>query len=415
MNIKKNDLSLRIQNKKVANSLKKNVFFLIFTKKNAVLHIVYPLWSKTEKINRNLKTYFTKNLIRGIMKKLTLLFGLLLLSIVEINAQAYQGRQDNYWEVGFQVNAMSYFGDLNPKNQYVSNKIGTTRPGIFIQASRKIGTRLRVRGSLGYGRLAGSDFLASGNYGSFTGEVNLKKIARYGRNLSFRNDIQEFAVSATYDFVKSEGRYYRRKAIVPYALIGIGVFHHNPKAKAPNIAGLEEAGKWVALQPLGTEGQGKAGYDKKYSLIQPAALIGGGFRFRVSDRMDIGIEVGWRVLFTNYLDDVGGNSPDLKDLDSKLARYMTDRSAEPNDAVSGKARNIAEIAPIVGAGVPNYGGQPPYPNIASPDNPQGFTRLGSYGLKGDKRGLGKNDVYITTGFHLNYILVSKRYPRYSGN
>jgi hypothetical protein len=72
----------------------------------------------------------------------------------------------------------------------------------------------------------------------------------------------------------------------------------------------------------------------------------------------------------------------------------------------------------LGALVPNYGGAPPYPNVAGQNNLTNFTRLGSYGLKGDVRGTGSSlekDAYITAGFHLNYILASKRHPRYSGN
>lgn len=334
-----------------------------------------------------------------------------MLGIAQTFAQAYQGRQDNYWEVGVQLNAMNYFGDLNPKNQYVATKIGNTRPSVFIQASRKMGARIRLRGSLGYGRVVGNDLIASQNFNDFDGEVKMKKIARYGRNLHFRNDIKELAFSATYDFVKSTGRYYRRKTIVPYALAGVAVYHHNPRAVAPE--GTDEAGKWVALQPLGTEGQGKAGYQKKYTLIQPALLIGGGVRFRITDRLDFGFEIGWRVLFTNHLDDVGGNYADIRDLDSKLARRMADRSAEKTDAMTGKTRDLTNVTPVVGAAVPNFGGVPPYPNTTGE---AGYERLGSYGLRSDKRGTGgsqRNDVYVTTGFQLNYILTSRRTPRYS--
>lgn len=353
------------------------------------------------------------------MKKLTLLISFFLLSIAQINAQAYLGRQDSYWELGFQANAMNYFGDLNPRNQYVSSRLDYTRPGLFVHLSRKFGSRIRVRASLGYGRISANDFESGGNYASYSGEVKDKKIARYGRNLHFRNDIQEFAVTATYDFFKSEGRYYRRKFFTPYALLGFGVFHHNPKAKAPT--GSTEAGNWVALQPLGTEGQGKTGYEKKYGLIQPTALIGAGLRLRVTDRIDIGLECGVRVTFTNYLDDVGGKYADLADLDSDLARRMSDRSAEPTDAMTGNTRNIGstEVTSVTGGVTPNYGGQPPFPNVKGQGNvPDGYNRLGSYGLKGDIRGDGgffKQDIYITTGFHLNYILTSKRHPRYTGN
>ena len=195
---------------------------------------------------------------------------------------------------------------------------------------------------------------------------------------------------------------------------GVGVFHHNPKAVAP--AKSIEAGNWVALQPLGTEGQGKTGYGKKYGLIQPAVLLGVGVRLKISDRLDLGGEIAFRGLFTNYIDDVGERYPDITVLDSDLAIRMSDRSAEPTDAMTGKTRELGPIIAVVGGETYNYGGQPPYPNATGTGD---YRRLSSYGLKGDKRGLGNgflhNDVYTTIGFHLNYILTTKRHPRYSGN
>lgn len=353
------------------------------------------------------------------MKKLTLLIGLFLLSIVQVSAQgAATGRQDNYWAIGFQVNSMNYFGDLNPKNQYASTELSFTRPGLFVHASKRMGTRVHLRASLGYGRIAGSDFAASDNF-STENKVGLDKMARYGRNLHFRNDVKELAFITSYDIFRSYGRYYRRRAFTPYILGGISVFHHNPQAKAPEIASLgADAGQWVALQPLGTEGQGKDGYKKKYSLIQPSLILGLGLRFRLTDRIDLGVEMAWRFLFTDYLDDASGRYADLADLDTKLARYMADRSAETTDVLSGKQRNISAITSTLGGIVPSYGGRPPFPRVAGQGVEEGYSRLGSYGLQGDIRGTGRTmerDAFVTTGFHLYYILAQKRHPRFSGN
>ena len=61
------------------------------------------------------------------------------------------------------------------------------------------------------------------------------------------------------------------------------------------------------LQPLGTEGEGFYKGEKKYNLTQLAIPIGGGFKYAISNNVRIGIEVGFRKLFTDYLDDVSEN------------------------------------------------------------------------------------------------------------
>ena len=79
---------------------------------------------------------------------------------------------------------------------------------------------------------------------------------------------------------------------------GIGVYRYNPYAYS--------GGNKVFLQPLSTEGQNIIGYPdrKKYSLTQFAVPFGGGFKFAVSENLRVGIEMGIRKLFTDYLDDV---------------------------------------------------------------------------------------------------------------
>ena len=49
----------------------------------------------------------------------------------------------------------------------------------------------------------------------------------------------------------------------PYGIIGVGVYHFNPKTQDKN-------GNWVALQPLHTEGQGFPEYpDRKVLQTYP--------------------------------------------------------------------------------------------------------------------------------------------------
>ena len=100
-----------------------------------------------------------------------------------------------------------------------------------------------------------------------------------------------------------------RKCIMPILIfLGVGVFHFNPYTYDNN-------GKKAYLQP-GTEGQGLASYPtrKKYSLLQPFIPFGGGFKLNMGENLEVGFELGYRILFTDYLDDVSKTYPNMKAL-----------------------------------------------------------------------------------------------------
>jgi hypothetical protein len=114
------------------------------------------------------------------------------------------------------------------------------------------------------------------------------------RNLNFQTKIREFSVSGQYFlFNVHEAR------INPYVFAGIAVYHFNPYT-------YDTLGAKYYLQPLGTEGQGLSQYPEKkvYSLTQIAIPFGGGVRFTLNDNVSLGLEVGLRKLFTDYLDDL---------------------------------------------------------------------------------------------------------------
>lgn len=105
-----------------------------------------------------------------------------------------------------------------------------------------------------YGTLSGADSKSANENDASNG------VYRYNRNLSFRNRIKELTVVATFDLFQNQSTYISRVKWTPYAFIGLTAFLHNPQAKAPQfevdgVTPLPQAGKWVDLQPLGTEGQ----------------------------------------------------------------------------------------------------------------------------------------------------------------
>jgi hypothetical protein len=106
-------------------------------------------------------------------------------------------------------------------------------------------------------------------------------------------------------------RYYKRKLVNPYAFAGIGVTYFNPKA--------ELDGTWYALQPLETEGL-------SYSRFTPVINFGLGVTFMVNPFFNISVDGGYRLAFTDYLDDASGPGyRDLATFTDPIAEALSDR------------------------------------------------------------------------------------------
>ncbi|MEO6722643.1 MAG: DUF6089 family protein [Ferruginibacter sp.] len=139
-------------------------------------------------------------------------------------------------------------------------------------------------------------FLRTGiAFGWISGDdKNNKSPSLSDRNLNFTSKILEGSLSLEVNLL-DPNQFYG----YPYLFAGVGLFHFNPYTK-------DNGGKKVFLWDLGTEGQGLAAYPdrKMYSLTQVCLPFGGGWRFKLNDQVDIGLEVAGRVLFTDYLDDV---------------------------------------------------------------------------------------------------------------
>jgi len=303
-------------------------------------------------------------------------------------------KNKRYISLGGSVDILNYFGDLAPRSQMASTNLSLTRPAFTIFGAYRYSPNLVLRGSFSWGRLTGDDFESSDPYGQ-------DSRYRYIRNASFRNDIKELAFTAVWDFFGNHGTFLNRVSFTPYAFAGLAVFHHNPKAMAPEFDKfgnpLAEAGEWVALRPLGTEGQLSENYDvKQYSLIQPSIPFGLGIRAKLQKRLDFEFEVGYRFLFTDYIDDVSGMYVDLGALDSELAKAMSDRSRETNAINSGDPRDLEAIESVVRL-----------TTYTSEFDGRDYTVYGGFGQEhpDNNRGLASdNDIYIVTSFKVSYII-----------
>jgi hypothetical protein len=285
----------------------------------------------------------------------------------DASAQRFTKRK-MYNSVGVNLNAMNYFGDIVPRTNITSLRLGATRPNLGFTFTRRFAPRISGRFGLSYGRVTGDDQKSAD-------DKDKDAKYRYTRNMNFRNDIFEASAVGMFDLIENRNNYIRRPDFVPYVFAGVAAFKHNPKglvgSEADAPANLK--GQYVALQPLGTEGQNVSGkgYDKPYKRGQIAIPFGAGVRYKLDRHFDLGFEIGWRKTFTDYIDDVGGDYvQDRADLKSPAAQYF------------------------------GY-------DITRNDGAQLGT-FGEYNQAGEIRGhSNEKDWYIVTGITLNYILAPK--------
>lgn len=308
------------------------------------------------------------------------------------------GRFRPYQFASFNVNALNYFGDLAPVNKAASTDVSFTRPGFGLNVGYKFSPYMAVRAGFNYGRLKGDDISSD--------PLDDQSSGRYLRNLSFRNDIKEFHMGFELYFIPNYGGPNVRPDINFYLFFGGAIMHHEPKGLVPDydhtLGGLNsqipapQAGEWVKLRTLGTEGQFLDGSDvETYSPIQVSIPLAIGATFRLPGPFTAGIELGYRYLFTDYIDDVSGNFVLFDKFDDPLARIMSDRSAEPMAYWAGVDRT-----PIVKGTASS--------TLSDGETYHAAAGYGG-GLAGDKgRGNPKNnDMIFMTSLKLTYI-ISKR-------
>ncbi|RFM30154.1 DUF6089 family protein [Deminuibacter soli] len=118
------------------------------------------------------------------------------------------------------------------------------------------------------------------------------------RNLNFKSKIFEWELGAQYNFLSLNNHWW-----TPYVFAGLGVYHFNPYT-------YDSTGDKVLLQPLSTEGEGFVRHVDVYKRWQLSIPYGFGADFALNEDMRVGIEFGFRKLFTDYMDDVSGKYVD---------------------------------------------------------------------------------------------------------
>jgi opacity protein-like surface antigen len=144
-----------------------------------------------------------------------------------------------------------------------------------------------LRGEVWKGNVSASDAASGSEFAS-------------GRNLSFNTRLYEVGLAGIFRILIKEN-----SPITPYLFGGLAVYRINPYTH-------DVAGTKYFLYPLSTEGQGLSQYpDKKeHQLYDLSIPLGGGITWSVSNQWSIGLEMGFRKTFTDYIDDVSNSYVD---------------------------------------------------------------------------------------------------------
>ncbi len=269
--------------------------------------------------------------------RLCVLVCLFFILSIRTHAQAISFANGKF-ELGIGIGPMFFLGDLGG-----SKGIGRTfvkdldfpltkiTKGLYINVYPAEWLGFRIAANMGY--LEGDDAQAPNKGGA--------ERFRLERNLKFKSNLSEaYAAIEVYPTVFFEQYDGLAHKLRPFGILGAGMFHFNPKGEyiAPNGTST-----WVELKPLRLEGQGMAEYPtrKPYPLTQMAVMMGGGFKYYLTDGLYVGFEILHRKTFTDYIDDVSTKYIDPRYFDVYLtpqqaawARQLEYRENLYNPAVS---------------------------------------------------------------------------------
>ncbi len=301
--------------------------------------------------------------------------------------------QPAYNTLSFGVGTASYYGDLSPYSRPVPSTLNELRWNIGALFTHNFGNRWSVRAGLRYIRIAGDD----GNMLGVKGREY-----QFARNVHFRNDLKELSVNLTMDLFKTD-HYLRRRIIRPYLVGGFALYLHSPQARPnPSVS----SSTWVSLRDLRTEGQGLPGYGTIYKSWAGALTGGLGFKIKLSNYIDLGVEGTVNYATTDYIDDIGGNYAKPSDLANigALSVAMGNRALERTSAYTGLNRTAGARAYVVTK-------EAAYNNTAL--DPFASTTMQNFGTPGTLRGNGSrlSDGYMLTSVSVIYYLGRDRNTR----
>lgn len=265
------------------------------------------------------------------------------------------------WEFAATGGTSGYLGDINPKNPFYFNDWTV---GASVKYNFNPTWGLRLKGD--FVNIWGSDHRARNSE------------LRRERNLGFFNSISELSAVVDFNFFNFTPQT-GRIVYTPYVYAGLGTIMHDPVYR-----GQDGRYTGAKLREIMTEGE----LYSRYAVVLP---FGVGFKYNLRGPWTIGIEGGYRLTTTDFLDDVRGGYVDY----DKFPVY--NRYEEPiyPRYINPTNNELERLS------------QAEWQSIA---NPSGRPYLD---VQGTQRGDGRPfDSYMTVGFTVSYTIFKGGCPEW---
>jgi hypothetical protein len=255
-------------------------------------------------------------------------FTLLILVFIVLSSQSQNFSRPGDWkkyrkEVFISMGTANFLGDLGGRDRVgtdfspVDIELSQTRTAFGIGYRYKLARIFNVCTKFNYLIVRGNDALTAEPF-------------RHNRNLNFKSNIFELSgrIELGWQSNKTGNRYGIKRTLTRrmknnnhaiYLFAGIGGFYFNPKGLGPS--------GYVKLRPLHTEGQGLPGGPKQYSNYSVSIPLGIYYKATINKQWTVGVELGYRKTFTDYIDDVSTTYYDKNAIAAaygSLAAYMSD-------------------------------------------------------------------------------------------
>ena len=182
------------------------------------------------------------------------------------------------WQSGLFLGGANYQGDLLEQQAPLMKETGYA---LGLINRFRFSDHFSARAHFMIGKISGSDLNSEENSG------------RRNRNFSFNSQIGEFALALEYEpFATRKDSTSSKRLLSPFVYLGIGAYRANPTNTFETRLGNEFLAKINTDQSESTND------------IQPMIPLGGGVKFNLSRRFVLGMELGTRIVFDDYLDGV---------------------------------------------------------------------------------------------------------------
>lgn len=229
------------------------------------------------------------------MKKILIGGFLMVLSVSVLGQSFHYQNYDRRWIASLGTGTTTYFGELKNPGDYFDTKLN-----LNFGLERKLTSKWSARSEFTWYQIAGDDAEADD-----PGRVN--------RNLSFKSNNFEANIELMWGFFREGNRFYQRRKINPYIFAGMGLSFINPKA--------DYEGETYALRKYKTE-------DVEYSQVIFVLPAGAGLKFKIHPMFNVNLEAGYRMTFTDYLDDVSTIYIDRSNIEDPVRVGLIDRGIE---------------------------------------------------------------------------------------